>query len=185
MKVLALCGSLRSASINAALLRATARLAAPPQVVTLFTQLAALPLFNPDLEDAPPAAVQRLRQAVRDCDALLIASPEYAHGISAPLKNALDWLVSFEPFVGKPVAALNASPRAHHAYQALLETLQTMSAQLVTEACITLPLLGSGLDESGMMRDVQLAGALRAVLRALESAGASGKSAAEPNFPLT
>jgi hypothetical protein len=55
----------------------------------------------------------------------------------------------------------------------------------VTEACITLPLLGSGLDEAGMVRDVQLAGALRAVLRALESAGASGKSAAEPNFPLT
>src|SRR5579862_7006350 len=136
MRVLALSGSLRRASINSALLRAAARLAPASIAVTVFTELGALPLFNPDLEATPPPPVQALRRCIATADALVIASPEYAHGISSPIKNALDWLVSFEPFVGKPVAVLNASPRAQYAYAALLETLRTMSALLVPQACI-------------------------------------------------
>ena len=49
-KVLAFCGSLRAASMNAALLRATARLAPAGISVDIFRGLDALPLFNPDLE---------------------------------------------------------------------------------------------------------------------------------------
>ncbi len=37
---------------------------------------------------------------------LIIASPEYAHGISGPLKNVLDWLVSSVGFPHKPVIDL-------------------------------------------------------------------------------
>ena len=48
---------------------------------------------------------------MREADALLIASPEYAHGVSGVMKNALDWLVGDEAFVGKPVALVNTSPR--------------------------------------------------------------------------
>jgi NAD(P)H-dependent FMN reductase len=51
--VLALCGSLRPASINAALLRAAARLA-PREIRVQLAGLERLPLFNPDLESAPP-----------------------------------------------------------------------------------------------------------------------------------
>jgi chromate reductase, NAD(P)H dehydrogenase (quinone) len=181
-QVLALCGSLRAASINAALLRAAARLAPPHVSVTLYAGVKDLPLFNPDLEPAPPASVRALRQALAAADALLIASPEYAHGLSGSLKNALDWLVSFEPFVAKPVAVLNASPRAHHAHEALIETLTTMSAQVVREGCIALPLLGSGLDEAGMVADPQVSAALRAVLQRLQAVG--GGSAGAANFPV-
>jgi NAD(P)H-dependent FMN reductase len=181
-RVLALCGSLRAASINASLLRALARLAPEGICVTLFATLGSLPLFNPDLEPAPPAPVVALRQAVAAADALLIASPEYAHGLSGTLKNALDWLVSFEPFVGKPVAVINASPRAHHAHEALLEILATMSAQLVHEACIALPLLGSGLDEEAMVADPQLCAAARAVLGRL--AAASRAAPVTASFPV-
>jgi len=112
MNILALSGSLRAASINSALLRAAARLAPPGMTVTVFDGLAHLSLFNPDLDSDPPAAVAHFRSRVADADALLIASPEYAHGITGVMKNALDWLVSFEPFAHKPVAVLNASPRA-------------------------------------------------------------------------
>jgi NAD(P)H-dependent FMN reductase len=111
MKILALCGSLRRVSMNAALLRATARLAPAGMQVRIFDGLGELPLFNPDLEARLPAAVGRLHGAILDCEALLIASPEYAHGVTGVLKNALDWLVSFEGFVGKPVVIFNASPR--------------------------------------------------------------------------
>src|SRR5262245_46073355 len=100
MRVLAISGSLRKASINSALCRAAARLAPFSVNVTVLPDLGNLPLFNPDLEPRPPADVQAFRAAVGQADALLIASPEYAHGISGPMKNALDWLVGFEGTVG-------------------------------------------------------------------------------------
>jgi chromate reductase len=181
-QVLALCGSLRAASINLSLLRAAARLAPPGISVTLFAGLRDLPLFNPDLEPAPPPAVQALRQAVAAADALLIASPEYAHGVSGTIKNALDWLVSFEPFVAKPVALINASPRARHANEALLETLATMSARLVLGGCIALPLLGAQLDAAAMAADPQVAGAVRAVLQCLAAAADADPGTA--SFPV-
>jgi NAD(P)H-dependent FMN reductase len=51
------------------------------------------------------------------------------------MKNALDWLVSDETFVGKSVALVNTSPRARHAYDTLFETLRTMSATIV-DGCV-------------------------------------------------
>jgi chromate reductase, NAD(P)H dehydrogenase (quinone) len=144
MRVLALCGSLRAASMNRALLEACVRLAPPSMALEIFPDLGALPLFNPDLELAAPPAVLALHSGVERADALLIASPEYAHGVTAVLKNALDWLVSFPPFVDKPVAIFNASPRSVHADAALREILVTMSARLIVPACLALPLRSTG-----------------------------------------
>lgn len=143
MSLLALCGSLRAASMNRTLLEACVRVA-PPLRVEIFAGLGALPLFNPDLEANLPAPVRALHSAVERADALLFASPEYAHGVTGVLKNALDWLVSFPPFVDKCVALFNASPRSVHADAALREILTTMSANLVTDACLALPLRGTG-----------------------------------------
>ncbi len=64
VNVLALCGSLRAASMNAALLRATARLAPDGIRVEIFSGLAELPLFNPDLEADMPASARRLQAAI-------------------------------------------------------------------------------------------------------------------------
>jgi NAD(P)H-dependent FMN reductase len=166
MLILALCGSLRAASMNAALLRAAARLAPPGTAVKLFHGLADLPLFNPDLEASLPAPVRRLYDAVAACDAMLIASPEYAHGVTAALKNALDWLVGFPAFVDTPVAVFNASPRSVHADASLREILTTMSAQLVADACLALPLRGTGIDERGIFES-EHAGDIRGALALL------------------
>lgn len=170
MNVLALCGSLRAASINAALLRAAARLAPEGMAIAVFDGLGSLPLFNPDLEPDVPAPVRALHAAVAAADALLIASPEYAHGVTGTVKNALDWLVAFEPFVHLPVAVLNASPRAHHADDALRETLRTMSAVVVQPACVGIPLLGAGLAEDGMVASPEVSRAVRGALAALARA---------------
>jgi NAD(P)H-dependent FMN reductase len=142
MNVLALCGSLRAASMNRMLLEASARVAAPFRID--IGDIGALPLFNPDLEADLPAPVRALHARLERADALLIASPEYAHGVTGVLKNALDWLVSFPPFVEMPVALFNASPRSVHADAALREILTTMSANLVTGACLALPLRSTG-----------------------------------------
>jgi NAD(P)H-dependent FMN reductase len=164
MSILAFCGSLRRMSMNAALLRAAARLAPAGLHVEIFTGLAALPLFNPDLEADLPPSVRTLHDAIARCDALLIASPEYAHGVTGVLKNALDWLVSFEGFIDKRVAIFNASPRSAHADASLREILATMSADIVTGACLALPLRGLNLTEQQMFESQHATEIRRALL---------------------
>ena len=161
---------MRASSLNSALLRAAARIAAPDIEVQLYRGLGDLPLFNPDMESSDPAAVALLRAVLVENDAVLIASPEYAHGITGALKNALDWMVGNESFVNKPVALLNASARSWHAQAALRETLVTMSAVIVDAACVTVPLLGSGLDENGIVAHPEISVILWNALQSLRSA---------------
>jgi NAD(P)H-dependent FMN reductase len=169
VKVLALCGSLRAGSINAALLRAAARLAPAGMMITQQAGLGDLPLYSPDLERDVPARGALFRAAVAHADALLIASPEYAHGVTGTIKNALDWLVSHEPFVQMPVAVFNAAPRAHHADDALRETLVTMSAAVVEAASITVPLPGTTWRDEAIVADVALARRIADALHALHT----------------
>jgi NAD(P)H-dependent FMN reductase len=167
---LAISGSLRQGSSNRALVEAAGALAADSVDVVVYRELEELPPFNPDLDGAdPPAPVARFRAALTACHAVLISSPEYAHGVSGVMKNALDWVVGSGELVDKPVALINASPRATHAHAALMETLAVMSAQLVAEASIAVPLQGRGLDASGIAADAGLAPALAAAIDALAS----------------
>lgn len=184
LDVLALSGSLRTGSINTALLRAASRLAPPEISVTVWDGLGRLPLFNPDLDPEPPTAVSAFRERVARAEALLIASPEYAHGVTGPLKNALDWLVSFEPFAYKPVAVLNASPRSRHADESLREILRTMSAFVVEPASIAIPLLGSQLDERGIAATPQAAAPIQEALSALHEAVVLHRRSASAGFRL-
>ena len=167
MNVLAISGSLRLLSINSAVLRTAQRVAPRGVTVSVCTLLGTLPLFNTDLEQTVPNSVANFRAQIAAADALLIASPEYAHGVTGTIKNALDWLVSFEPFVGKPLAVINTSPRAHHADAALRETLKTMSAVIVDAASISLPLLGACTNDSAMLEQPQVVRALQDALLVL------------------
>jgi chromate reductase, NAD(P)H dehydrogenase (quinone) len=171
MKIVAISGSLRSGSSNTAALRAAARLAPAGVEVTLFDGIAGLPFFNPDLDGAEvPAPVAGFRAAIGDADGLLISSPEYARGVAGVMKNALDWLVASLEFPGKPVALINTSPRATHALAALRLTLETMSARIVDEACVTLPLLGSASGEDDIVGSEELSGLLREAMTRLAAA---------------
>lgn len=167
VKVLAISGSLRKASLNTMLLHALARIVPPDIEVTLYRGLGDLPLFNPDIESTDPVPVKTLREEIIASDALIIASPEYAHGVTGAMKNALDWMVGNESFVDRPVALINTSPRATHAQAALRETVMTMSARVVKDACITVPILGSGLDEDAIAAHPEIRPALTATLASL------------------
>jgi chromate reductase len=177
LKILAIAGSLRTASVNAAFLRTVAHQAPPTVRVQVFTGLGELPLFNPDIAPQGQASVMRLYRQVEQADALLIASPEYAHGISGVMKNALDWLVGYEGFVGKSVAVVNTSPRAHHAFDALKEVLQTMSARIIEPASISFGLLGVCVEEDAMRASPVICAEIAALLSALvpQDHPASGK----------
>ena len=90
MNLLAISGSLRKDSFNTALLRAVATRAKDGVEVTL-TDLALLPLYNQDLEDAFPVPAQALKDKIRAADGIIIATPEFNRSIPGVLKNAIDW----------------------------------------------------------------------------------------------
>jgi chromate reductase, NAD(P)H dehydrogenase (quinone) len=181
IRVLAISGSLRGASTNRAALEALARLAPEGVKVLVYGDLAKLPPFNPDddIEDKPkPEPVATLLALVAASDALVIAAPEYAHGIPGALKNALDWLVASETFAGKPTALINTSPRAFHAQASLREILSTMAARLTPEAFAAIALTGKAVTVDDVLADTvctrQLTESLEALIAAV-TGQAAGK----------
>lgn len=161
IRILAISGSLRQVSSNTALLNAAIALAPENVEIKLYGGLGDLPPFNPDLETTEPPSVTDLKRQIQWSDGLLISSPEYAHGVPGVLKNALDWLVSGEEFVHKPVALLNASPQATHAQASLTEIITVMSGRLVSEASIALLLPGKNLDADGIAAHPEISATLK------------------------
>src|ERR1051326_8104501 len=105
-QVLGIAGSLRSGSYNRSLVRAAAELGPPGMQVVIFERLDEIPLYNEDLEaKGDPKPVAAFKTAIREADALLIATPEYNYGVPGPLKNAIDWAsrpAASTPLNGKP-----------------------------------------------------------------------------------
>jgi NAD(P)H-dependent FMN reductase len=172
VRVLAISGSLRAGSSNTAVLESARLLASAGTTVTLYDGLADLPAFNPDVEEAGelPREVRELRARVAESDAILVCSPEYAHGFPGSLKNLLDWLVGSVDFPGKPVALVAASERSVYAQAQLAEILRTMSARLVPAEAVVVPVPGRSTDAATIAADPRLAGILRDVLARLQRA---------------
>ena len=164
IRILAISGSLRQFSSNTALLQAAIALSPKNIQMKLYDGLGDLPHFNPDLEPMEPPSVTDLRAQVKWSDGLAISSPEYAHGVPGVLKNALDWLVSGEEFIGKPIALFNASPRSVHAQASLTEIVTTMAGRIVPEACITVSLLGRNLDAAGIVANPEVSNELQSAI---------------------
>jgi chromate reductase, NAD(P)H dehydrogenase (quinone) len=111
--ILGFAGSLRRGSYNRALLRAAQELAPEGMEIEIF-DLTPVPLYNADIEaQGDPESVAAFKAAIRRADALLIACPEYNHGVPGVLKNAIDW-ASRPPRTAvldrKPLALMGASP---------------------------------------------------------------------------
>jgi chromate reductase len=176
MQILALSGSPRPDSAVSLLLRAAAMLAPAEAEFTFYESLLSLPHFNPELDTqgaAPLFEVAELRRQIQAADAVIIATPEYAYGMPGSLKNALDWLVSAGSLVGRPVAALSASPSAlggDKAHAGLLLTLSALNAAVVPAASFPVPFVRAKLNAAGTITDAAFADALRAAVAALVEA---------------
>jgi NAD(P)H-dependent FMN reductase len=118
IKVLALVGSLRAASINRQIAELAAEVAPEGVTVTVFEGLGELPFYNEEIDPAvgaegdEPAGVAALRAAAAEADAALVVTPEYNGSFPAVVKNAIDWLS--RPFgsgalTGKPLAVVGGS----------------------------------------------------------------------------
>lgn len=128
MELLAISGSARKASTNTALLRCLADCAPAGMDVTVFDGVARLPIFSPDLEgpERPPEVTRFVAQIART-DGVIVSSPEYVRGIPGGLKNALDWLVSGDEIISKPLVLIHASHRGDDMLEALRLVLRTVT----------------------------------------------------------
>ncbi|HTR50058.1 MAG TPA: NAD(P)H-dependent oxidoreductase [Kofleriaceae bacterium] len=120
-KVAVLVGSLRKGSFTREVATAIAELA-PKELAFEQLEIGDLPLYNQDLDTAtPPPAWQRLRERVREHDAVLFATPEYNRSVPGVLKNAID--VGSRPYgksawAGKPAAVVSVAPGSIGAFGA-------------------------------------------------------------------
>jgi chromate reductase len=124
-----LVGSLRTDSLNRKTANALAKLA-PANLKLEIVEIGQLPLYNQDLDDAPPQQWTEFRERIRRSDAVLFVTPEYNRSVPAPLKNAID--VGSRPYGasawdGKPGGVISVSPGAiggfganHHLRQSLV-----------------------------------------------------------------
>ncbi|WP_367897879.1 NADPH-dependent FMN reductase [Leptospira sp. WS58.C1] len=172
MKILAVSGSLRKGSSNTALLLAAKRIAHDPLQIRIADPIDRIPHFNPDLDtDTPPKEVMEWRRELKEADAILFSSPEYAFAIPGVLKNALDWIVSSAELYGKPVGLINASPGyggASKAQEALLGLLNVLTVKINDDCILSIPSVNKKVDREGNILDEQTEKELRNCLQSLE-----------------
>ena len=172
MRVLGIAGSLRRGSYNRGLLRAAQELAPAGMDVEMY-EIGDLPFYDGDVEAAgPPESVLRLRDAIWEVDALLIATPEYNRGTSGVLKNAIDW-ASRPPresvLDGKPVALVGASTGlggTANAQRQIRDALLFPGAQPLPDELLV-SRAREKFDENGDLVDTETRAALARHLQAL------------------
>jgi chromate reductase len=178
MKILAISGSLRRKSSNAALMNAIIALAPKHMKFSIYGGLGELPHFNPDFDiDEGPSTVKGLRTQLKEVDGVLICTPEYGNGVPGVLKNALDWIVSSGEFVNKPTAVISASPTpmgGDKAHASLLLTLKMINAEVVEGGTMIIPHITLKLNHIGVIINSELEQDLQSILWSLERAVTSG-----------
>jgi chromate reductase, NAD(P)H dehydrogenase (quinone) len=165
MRILGISGSVRRGSHNRKLLRAAGDALPPGVELVEWEGLAALPIFDEDLEDSPPASVRDFLEDVADADALLIATPEYNASLPGGLKNALDW--ASRPFPDnvlrdKPSAVIGASTGLFGAVWAQAEVRKVLKASgaHVLDSELPVGLADGAFTADGDLADPELAARL-------------------------
>jgi chromate reductase len=112
MRVLGISGSLRADSHNTRLLRRAAEHLPPSHRFALYDGLGEIPPYSEDADLFGDDAVNELRDAIAETDAIVFATPEYNSSIPGQLKNALDWIsrpAGESAIRNTPVIVLSAS----------------------------------------------------------------------------
>jgi chromate reductase len=175
IRILGIAGSLRAQSLNRSLLEAARKLAPEGVEIEPFA-LDEIPLYNQDLDtdERRPAAVARFQEAIREADALLIATPEYNHSIPGVLQNAIDWAsrpAGRSPLAGKPVGIIGASGGAigtARAQQQLKVVLFSTLALLMPHPGVTVGNAREKFSPGGELTDEPTRRFLEGYLRELE-----------------
>jgi chromate reductase len=173
-RIVAIAGSVRRGSFNAALLRAAVALA--PEGVTLeIATIKGVPLYDGDVEstDGIPPTVAALKDSIATADGLLLATPEYNNSMPGVLKNAIDWL-SRPPadiprvFGNRPVAIIGASPGGFGtvlAQNAWLPVVRTLGMRPWFGGRLMVSRAGNVFDQAGELVDDTVREQLRKFVR--------------------
>ncbi|WP_313526294.1 NADPH-dependent FMN reductase [Shinella sp.] len=185
MKILAVSGSARRLSTNTALLRALQVIAPDGITVRVYDGIGDLPVFSPDLEGTDlPDSVRQFQQAIAECDGLILSSPEYVRSIPGGLKNAIDWLVSGDQVVGKPIVLVHASHRGDDMLAALRTVLSTISSNFTESLFFRLPVMKE-TPEAIIQRLVSAPVAAEAFLRDFALFCREGGNGRLPQHPIS
>jgi chromate reductase, NAD(P)H dehydrogenase (quinone) len=173
IKILGFAGSLRRSSYNRGLIRAATEAALPGLKIQV-VELGDIQLYNQDVEDAgEPSQVVAFKEAIRGADALLVATPEYNHGVPGVLKNALDWASrprATSPLKDKPEAIMGASPgrgSTARAQAQLRETFVFTGACVMPQPELLIDSAASHFDDRGNLTDPDFRIALIELIEAL------------------
>lgn len=154
-KIFAISGSTRSNSSNLNLIKAVEKLTANEFIFNIFNELALLPHFNPDLNSDEIEIIKNLRHGLNESDAILICTPEYAHGIPGSLKNLIDWVVGTGEFSQKPTVLITASTDGQFGHQALLETLRVIEAKNIDQLNLLIQYVRTKVNDIAEITDEQ------------------------------
>lgn len=147
-KLLAISGSARTSSTNTAMLDCFSHFSPAGVDLLVYHGLADLPVFSPDREGAAtPSDVLKFIQAVDQADGIIISSPEYARSIPGGLKNAIDWLVSRNEIIEKPIVLAHASHRGDDMLASLRLVLATVSQRFNPDLFVRFPLMSKSPEE--------------------------------------
>jgi chromate reductase len=172
LQFLGISGSLRKKSYNTAALRAALQLL-PPDVTMEIFDLADIPLYNDDVrEQGYPAPVERMRGKLAAADAVLIVTPEYNYSVPGVLKNAIDWASRppSQPFDGKPVAIMGASPGVIGTARAqyhLRQSFVFLNACVLNKPEVMIGSAATRFDADGNLTDAPTRDFIKALLAAL------------------
>jgi chromate reductase, NAD(P)H dehydrogenase (quinone) len=167
-RILAIPGSLRENSSSNQILNAVIELAPENVSIEVYRNVGKIPHF--DDSQTTPEEVANFRSLIREADAVLICTPEYAFGIPGSLKNALDWTVGSGEFIDKPVGLITASSQGEKGHAALLLVLQAISCRIVNEATLLIPFVRAKLNAEGSLKDEKVSDDLRRVIVTLAAA---------------
>ncbi|MFJ8814091.1 NADPH-dependent FMN reductase [Amycolatopsis thermoflava] len=170
-RILAVSGSTRAGSTNSAMLATAQAIAPEGAVVEVYDGLRSLPYFDPDDDRDPlPDTVADLRGQLKEADAVLFCTPEYAGALPGSFKNLLDWAVGSDAMGGKPVAWINVSSSitgAAGAHESLRTVLGYLGTRIVEEACVHIPVPREAIGADGLIGDEAIRDRVRAALTAL------------------
>jgi chromate reductase, NAD(P)H dehydrogenase (quinone) len=173
MQILAVPGSLREASFNAAIARAVADLAPDGVGVALYEGLRMLPPYDADADgEETAAAVHDLRERIAAADAVLFVTPEYNGSIPGVLKNAIDWASRphrESALWGKTAAIAGATTGSYGAVWALADLRRVLgiAGARVIDTEVSVSQAHTRVDAEGRLSDPTTAEHLRQQLAAL------------------
>ena len=153
-RIIAISGSIRNNSTNESILKVIANLYKEDLDIQIYDQIATLPYFNPDTDDAHISPnVKHFRGLIEQADGVIICTPEYVFSLPGALKNAIEWCVSTTVFSKKPTALIVASASGEKAFESLLLIMKTLEVDLGTDSALLIRGIRSKLNAQEEISD--------------------------------